>query len=136
MYGHCLETCLTTAAQIQKTCACANLHRFASFLRHWKLKIPTGTCLCTCPMSGAAQVLTVEPTVAHGIRLHRLISMQLRWKWGRLCGTVAGWPPARSSAMKHQSPHLEKRICLRAWEGGQRGLGQGGGEQSGALFWK
>lgn len=38
--------------------------------------------------------------------------------------------------MKHQSPHLEKRICLRAWEGGQRGLGQGGGEQSGALFWK
>ena len=133
MYGHCLQTCLTTAPQIQ---ICATLHGFASFLRHWKLKIPTGTRLCTCTMSGAAQLLTVEPTVARGIRLHGLISMQLQWKWGQLCGSIAGQPPSHSSAMKHRSPHREKRICLPAWEGGQHGLSQGGGEQSSALSWK
>lgn len=106
VYGHCSEICLAMAVQIQ---ICAILCRFASFLRHWELKIPTGTCFCMCTMSGASQLLTVEPTVTHGIHLHGLISLQLQWKWEQLCGSIGGWPSSsHSSAMKHQSPILKR----------------------------
>lgn len=95
MYGQHLETCLTIVAQIQQICA--TLCRFASFLNHWKLKIPSGTCLCMYAMDGVAQLLTVEPK--SGLRY--------RFTWADFHASAvemgtALWVKSRMATITHQ----------------------------------